>query len=53
MEAVSHVRLTAYTQKAGCASKFAPGYLERALEGFAPAERDGYASGIESREDAG
>jgi selenide, water dikinase len=53
VEAAARIRLTAYTQKAGCASKFAPSYLEQVLEGFAPADLDGYASGIDSRDDAG
>jgi selenide,water dikinase len=53
MEASTRVRLTQYTQKGGCASKFAPGYLEQVLAGYAPADLNGYASGIESRDDAG
>ena len=53
METRAPVRLTQFTQKAGCASKFTPGYLERVLEGFAPADADGFASGIDSHDDAG
>lgn len=49
----TRVRLTQFTQKAGCASKFTPGYLDRVLSGFAPADADGFASGIESHDDAG
>jgi selenide,water dikinase len=49
----TRVRLTQFTQKAGCASKFTPGYLERVLSGFAPADADGFASGMESHDDAG
>ncbi len=49
----TRVRLTRFTQKAGCASKFTPGYLERVLSGFAPADDDGFASGMESHDDAG
>ena len=49
----TRVRLTRFTQKAGCASKFTPGYLEQVLSGFAPADADGFASGMESHDDAG
>jgi len=49
----TRVRLTQLTQKAGCASKFTPAYLERVLSGFGPADADGFASGIESHDDAG
>ncbi|MBA3421306.1 MAG: selenide, water dikinase SelD [Thermoleophilaceae bacterium] len=49
----TRVRLTQLTQKAGCASKFTPDYLERVLSGFAPADADGFASGMESHDDAG
>jgi selenide, water dikinase len=47
------VRLTQFTQKAGCASKFTPAYLEEVLRGFAPDDADGFASGIASHDDAG
>jgi selenide, water dikinase len=47
------VRLTRFSQKAGCASKFTPAYLEQVLSGFAPSDADGYASGIDSHDDAG
>jgi selenide,water dikinase len=49
----TRVRLTQFTQKAGCASKFTPAYLEQVLSGFAPADADGFASGMESHDDAG
>ncbi len=49
----TQVRLTQFTQKAGCASKFTPRYLEEVLSGFAPADADGFASGMESHDDAG
>ena len=47
------IRLTQFSQKAGCASKFDPAYLEQVLAGFAPSDADGFASGIESHDDAG
>jgi selenide, water dikinase len=47
------IRLTRFSPKAGCASKFTPAYLEQVLAGFAPADADGFASGIDSHEDAG
>lgn len=49
----TRVRLTQFTSKAGCASKFTPAYLEQVLSGFAPADADGFASGMESHDDAG
>ena len=49
----TRVRLTQFTSKAGCASKFTPAYLEEVLSGFAPADADGFASGMESHDDAG
>ena len=49
----TRVRLTQLTQKAGCASKFTPRYLEEVLSGFAPADADGFASGMDSHDDAG
>jgi selenide,water dikinase len=49
----TRVRLTQFTQKAGCASKFTPRYLEEVLSGFAPADADGFASGMDSHDDAG
>jgi selenide, water dikinase len=47
------IRLTQFTPRAGCASKFTPGYLDRVLDGYAPPDADGYASSIESHDDAG
>jgi selenide,water dikinase len=53
MAETTRVRLTQLTQKAGCASKFTPAYLEQVLSGFAPVDADGFASGMESHDDAG
>jgi selenium donor protein len=47
------IRLTQFSPRAGCASKFTPAYLERVLEGYAPTDLDGYSSGIDSHDDAG
>jgi len=53
MTQAAEVRLTQFSPRAGCASKFTPAYLEQVLAGFAPADADGFASGIESHDDAG
>jgi len=47
------VRLTSYCQAAGCAAKFAPADLELALAGMSPEDGAGFASSMESRDDAG
>jgi selenide,water dikinase len=47
------VRLTSYCQAAGCAAKFAPADLEATLAGLAPGDGDGFASSLQSRDDAG
>ena len=47
------VRLTSYCQAAGCAAKFAPADLEATLAGLSTADGDGFASSLESRDDAG
>jgi len=49
----TRIRLTQFTQKAGCASKFTPAYLEQVLTGLTPADAEGFASGMGSHDDAG
>jgi selenide,water dikinase len=51
MEQVVDTRLTSYCAAAGCAAKLAPEDLEVVLQGLSGA--DGYAAGVETRDDAG
>ena len=53
MEERKRIRLTKYSTETGWASRFAPGDLEQALEGFAPEELGGFVGGMETRDDAG
>jgi len=47
------LRLTRFSPRAGCASKFTAAYLEQVLAGHAPPDADGFVSGIDSNDDAG
>ena len=49
----TRIRLTQFTQRAGCASKFTPAYLDQVLDGLIRADGEGFASGMESHDDAG
>ena len=53
MDERMRIRPTKYSTEAGWASKFAPGYLERALERLAPQALGGFAGDMETRNDAG